>query len=335
MWSSRANHPPVYALKADFFRVLGHPARVRILQLLRDGERSVGALQEALELDSSAVRPSIWRRCASRASWSAGREGTSVYYRVKRSAHARVARARQERSSPSTLERESGAAGRPRRRGLRPRPGSRLSVGVLGCGRARRACATLALGGLLAAMTGPARGRPGRPGGGHGGARRSWGSRCSIDGDQARRRRSAARSRRRFGLDPLSGFFLAVLALTAVPTLVFARDYLPGSSGERGVGALTAGFLLALVGVLAARDVTTFLAFWELMTLVPAAAILVARRDATVRGAVYAYLGDHAPRRRRGLDRAARARSTTARSVTRRRSRPPAAAPRRWSRSRR
>ena len=93
------------------------------------------------------------------------------------------------------------------------------------------------------------------------------------------------------GLDPLSGFFLAVLGLTAVPTLVFAPDYLPGSSGDRGVGPLTAGFLLALVGVLAARDVTTFLAFWELMTLLPAAAILVAKRDAAVRGAVYAYLG--------------------------------------------
>ena len=93
------------------------------------------------------------------------------------------------------------------------------------------------------------------------------------------------------GLDPLSGFFLAVLGLTAVPTLVFARDYLPGSSGDRGVGVLTAGFLLALVGVLVARDVTTFLAFWELMTLLPAAAILVAKRDAAVRSAVYAYLG--------------------------------------------
>ena len=86
---------------------------------------------------------------------------------------------------------------------------------------------------------------------------------------------------------------------------MFARDYLPGSSGDRGVGALTAGFLLALVGVLAARDVTTFLAFWELMTLLPAAAILVAKRDAAVRSAVYAYLGDHARGWCRGLDRPA------------------------------
>jgi hydrogenase-4 component B len=93
-----------------------------------------------------------------------------------------------------------------------------------------------------------------------------------------------------FGLDPLSGFFVAVLALTAVPTLVFARDYLPGSPGARAVAALTAAFLLTLVGVLVARDLTTFLAFWELMTLVPAAAILVARRDRAVRSSVYAYL---------------------------------------------
>lgn len=93
-----------------------------------------------------------------------------------------------------------------------------------------------------------------------------------------------------FGLDPLSGFFLAVLALTSVPTLAFARDYLPASKGARSVGALTAAFLLSLVGVLAARDVIGFLGFWELMTLVPAAAILVGRRDQAVRSAVYAYL---------------------------------------------
>jgi len=46
---------PIYAIKADFFRVLGHPARVRILELLRDGEKTVGELQAALELDSSGT----------------------------------------------------------------------------------------------------------------------------------------------------------------------------------------------------------------------------------------------------------------------------------------
>jgi formate hydrogenlyase subunit 3/multisubunit Na+/H+ antiporter MnhD subunit len=88
------------------------------------------------------------------------------------------------------------------------------------------------------------------------------------------------------GLDPLSGFFLALLALTGVPTLIYARAYFT----SRAAASLCAPFLLALAGVLAARDVSTFLAFWELMTLVPAAAILVLRRDAEVRSAVYAYV---------------------------------------------
>jgi hydrogenase-4 component B len=92
------------------------------------------------------------------------------------------------------------------------------------------------------------------------------------------------------GLDPLSGFFLLVLALTAVPALVFAQGYLPGSPGARAVSALTAALVLALAGLLSARDVTGMLACWELMTLVPAAAILAARRDRPVRDAVYAYI---------------------------------------------
>ena len=95
------------------------------------------------------------------------------------------------------------------------------------------------------------------------------------------------------GLDPLSGFFLALLALTAIPTLVFADAYLAGiesESARRGVTGLMAAFLLALAGVLVARDVTVFLASWELMTMVPAASILVVRRGAAVRAAVYAYV---------------------------------------------
>lgn len=92
------------------------------------------------------------------------------------------------------------------------------------------------------------------------------------------------------GIDPFTGFFLVVLAMTAVPTLIYARDYLPGSNGDRIVAALTGGFMLSLVGVLTARDLTTFLGFWELMTLLPAAAIIAARRDVEVRGAVYAYM---------------------------------------------
>jgi ArsR family transcriptional regulator len=82
MWSSRAGQPPIYALKADFFRALGHPARVRLLQLLREGERSVGALRDELELDSSGASQHL---AALRAQGLvvSRKEGTSVYYRVK------------------------------------------------------------------------------------------------------------------------------------------------------------------------------------------------------------------------------------------------------------
>jgi len=46
---------PVYRLKAELFRTLGHPARIRLLEVLGSGERTVGELQEVLELDSSGV----------------------------------------------------------------------------------------------------------------------------------------------------------------------------------------------------------------------------------------------------------------------------------------
>ncbi len=82
MWSSRAGESPVYALKADFFRVLGHPVRVRILQLLRDGERSVGALQDELELDSSGTSQHL-AALRGQGLVVSRKEGTSVYYRVK------------------------------------------------------------------------------------------------------------------------------------------------------------------------------------------------------------------------------------------------------------
>jgi len=45
----------VYQMKAEFFRILGHPVRVRILELLRDGERTVGDLQNELQMDSGGT----------------------------------------------------------------------------------------------------------------------------------------------------------------------------------------------------------------------------------------------------------------------------------------
>lgn len=72
---------PLYVTKATLFRTLGHPARVRILELLRDGEHSVGALQEALGLDSGGTSQHLaaLRRIGVVES---RKEGTSVFYRA-------------------------------------------------------------------------------------------------------------------------------------------------------------------------------------------------------------------------------------------------------------
>lgn len=73
---------PVYRLKAEMFRALGHPARVRLLELLGAGERTVGELQDALELDSSSASQhlSALRR---QGLLESRKVGTSVHCRVK------------------------------------------------------------------------------------------------------------------------------------------------------------------------------------------------------------------------------------------------------------
>lgn len=80
--TNRATQPPIYALKAEFFRALGHPVRVRILQLLRDGELSVGALQVELELDSSGTSQHL-AALRKQGLVTSRKDGTSVYYSVK------------------------------------------------------------------------------------------------------------------------------------------------------------------------------------------------------------------------------------------------------------
>lgn len=73
---------PVHEVKANLFRVLGHPARVRILEILRDeGERSVGSLQEDLGLDSGGASQHLaaLRRVGV---VEARKAGTTVYYRI-------------------------------------------------------------------------------------------------------------------------------------------------------------------------------------------------------------------------------------------------------------
>ncbi|HEX8713930.1 MAG TPA: proton-conducting transporter membrane subunit, partial [Solirubrobacteraceae bacterium] len=93
-----------------------------------------------------------------------------------------------------------------------------------------------------------------------------------------------------FGIDGLSGFFLLLIAAVGAPAAVFARDALEPDLSGRSLAVATGVFLLVLVGFVCARDPSTLLGFWELMTLVPAGAILLARQDREARHGVFVYL---------------------------------------------
>lgn len=69
------------SFKAELFKALGHPARIRILELLRGGERTVSELQAQLTIEASSVSQQLAVLRAKHI--VAGRkEGTSVYYSV-------------------------------------------------------------------------------------------------------------------------------------------------------------------------------------------------------------------------------------------------------------
>lgn len=72
---------PLYRRKAELFKTLGHPARIRILELLTQGERSVSDLQPHVGLEASHLSQQlgVLRRAGVVA---ARRQGTSVIYSV-------------------------------------------------------------------------------------------------------------------------------------------------------------------------------------------------------------------------------------------------------------
>ena len=44
---------PVSEVKAELFKAIGHPARIRVLEVLSEGERSVGEMQPLVGIESS------------------------------------------------------------------------------------------------------------------------------------------------------------------------------------------------------------------------------------------------------------------------------------------
>jgi ArsR family transcriptional regulator len=75
-----ANHP-INEIKAELFRALAHPARVRVLELLADGERSVGELVPLVGIESSHLSQQlgILRRANL---VTTRKEGSTVFYAI-------------------------------------------------------------------------------------------------------------------------------------------------------------------------------------------------------------------------------------------------------------
>jgi DNA-binding transcriptional ArsR family regulator len=73
---------PISELKADLFKAMANPARIRVLESLAGGERSVGELQPlvGIELSHLSQQLGILRRAGLLVS---RKVGSSVYYAVR------------------------------------------------------------------------------------------------------------------------------------------------------------------------------------------------------------------------------------------------------------
>src|SRR4051812_5000499 len=80
--AQRTAGDPLRAFKAELFKALAHPTRVKILDLLRGEARTVSELQTGLQIEPSSVSQQL---AVLRAKHIVGarREGTSVYYSVR------------------------------------------------------------------------------------------------------------------------------------------------------------------------------------------------------------------------------------------------------------
>lgn len=73
---------PLSEIKAELFKALAHPARVRVLEVLADGQRAVGEIQPlvGIELSHLSQQLAVLRRAGL---VTARKEGSSVIYAVR------------------------------------------------------------------------------------------------------------------------------------------------------------------------------------------------------------------------------------------------------------
>lgn len=72
----------MYDFKAELYKTLGHPVRLRILDLLRPGEQTVTELQQALAIEASSVSQQL-SVLRSHRLVDARKSGTNVFYTVR------------------------------------------------------------------------------------------------------------------------------------------------------------------------------------------------------------------------------------------------------------
>jgi ArsR family transcriptional regulator, arsenate/arsenite/antimonite-responsive transcriptional repressor len=72
---------PLYQAKAEFFRMLGHPVRIRVLELLQNGPMPVRDLLAAIEIEPSSLSQqlAVLRRSGIVTS---SRDGATVVYQL-------------------------------------------------------------------------------------------------------------------------------------------------------------------------------------------------------------------------------------------------------------
>jgi ArsR family transcriptional regulator len=72
---------PLYEAKAEFFRMLGHPVRIRVLELLQEGPKPVRDLLAAIEVEPSNLSQqlAVLRRSGI---VTATRNGSTVVYEL-------------------------------------------------------------------------------------------------------------------------------------------------------------------------------------------------------------------------------------------------------------
>lgn len=80
--AAEALRRPLAEVKAELFKALGHPARVRALEVLADGERAVGELQPLVGIESSHLshQLAVLRRAGL---VTTRKEGSSVVYALR------------------------------------------------------------------------------------------------------------------------------------------------------------------------------------------------------------------------------------------------------------